>query len=84
MLYLYRRVVFGTVTREDVRAMLDLGWREKLVFAPLILLVFWMGIYPSSFLDPMKASVTAVIQRGQLAARSGPHLAQAADLAVQP
>jgi NADH-quinone oxidoreductase subunit M len=85
MLYLYRRVVFGTITREDVRGMLDLGWREKLVFAPLLLLVFWMGIYPSSFLDPMKASVTAVIERGQHAAKPGPSLAQAATaVPVQP
>jgi NADH-quinone oxidoreductase subunit M len=85
MLYLYRRVIFGTVTREDVRAMLDLGWREKLVFAPLILLVFWMGIYPSSFLDPMKPSVTAVIHRGQLAVRPAPRLADAAIVVpVQP
>ncbi|HVJ51257.1 MAG TPA: NADH-quinone oxidoreductase subunit M [Aliidongia sp.] len=84
MLYLYRRIIFGTITREDVRAMLDLSWREKLVFAPLIILVFWMGIYPSSFLDPMKPAVSAVIQRGQLAAASHPHLAQAGSATVQP
>src|SRR6266702_1934035 len=52
MLYLYRRVVFGTITRADVKAMLDLSPREVLVFAPLVALVLWMGLYPTSFLRP--------------------------------
>jgi NADH-quinone oxidoreductase subunit M len=66
MLYLYRRVIFGVITREDVKAMLDLSPREVLVFAPLLILVFWMGIYPSTFLDPMKPSITALIERGHV------------------
>src|SRR5215470_2306308 len=57
MLYLYRRVIFGTITREDLRSMTDLNLREKIVFAPLLLLVLWMGVYPSSFLVPIRASV---------------------------
>ncbi|MGE5268644.1 MAG: NADH-quinone oxidoreductase subunit M [Thiohalocapsa sp.] len=71
MLYLYRRVVFGTITRDDVRAMLDLSPREKAVFAPLLLLVLWMGIYPNSFLAPIRASVdhlVAQIHKAQTAA----------------
>jgi NADH-quinone oxidoreductase subunit M len=78
MLYLYRRVIFGTITREDVKGMLDLSWREKLIFAPLLALVFWMGIYPSSFLDPMKPSITAMIERGHFASQPAPHPVQAA------
>jgi NADH-quinone oxidoreductase subunit M len=83
MLYLYRRVVFGTITRADVRAMLDLSWREKLIFAPLIILVFWMGIYPSSFLDPMKPSITALIERGQVASLPHAHVAEVAQPVVK-
>jgi NADH-quinone oxidoreductase subunit M len=63
MLYLYRRIIFGTVTREDLRGMLDLNLREKLVFAPLLVLVFWMGVYPSSFLVPISASVDHLVQQ---------------------
>ncbi len=66
MLYLYRRVVFGTITREDVRAMLDLTPREILVFAPMIAIVLWMGIYPNSFLKPMQPSVANLIERVQV------------------
>jgi NADH-quinone oxidoreductase subunit M len=63
MLYLYRRIIFGTVTRADVKAMLDLNPREIVVFAPIIVLVLWMGIYPLTFLKPMQASVANLIER---------------------
>ena len=55
MLYLYRRVIFGVITRADVRAMLDLTPREIVIFAPMIAVVLWMGIYPASFLRPIAA-----------------------------
>ncbi|WP_142847035.1 NADH-quinone oxidoreductase subunit M [Telmatospirillum sp. J64-1] len=67
MLYLYRRVVFGKMTREDLKSIVDLSPREVAMFAPLILLVFWMGIYPSSFLDLMHASVGNLIDKYELA-----------------
>ena len=63
MLYMYRRVIFGTITRADLRGMLDLSLREKVVFAPLLVLVVWMGVYPNSFLRPIQASVDHVIQQ---------------------
>ncbi len=63
MLYLYRRVIFGTITRADVKAMLDLSPREVLVFAPLIAMVMWIGIYPNSFLHPLQASVGNLVER---------------------
>ncbi len=65
MLYLYRRIIFGVITREDVRAMLDLNPREVLVFAPMIAIVIWMGVYPSSFLKPMQPSIANLIERVQ-------------------
>ncbi len=61
MLWLYRRVIFGALTRVDLKQLSDLNWREKLIFAPLLALVLWMGIYPSSFLDIMAPSVEKLI-----------------------
>jgi NADH-quinone oxidoreductase subunit M len=61
MLYLYRRVIFGKMTKDDLMAILDLNWREKVVFAPLVALVLWMGIYPASFIDVMAPSVERLI-----------------------
>jgi NADH-quinone oxidoreductase subunit M len=69
MLYLYRRIIFGTITREDVRAMLDLNWREVAIFAPMIAIVLWMGVYPSSFLRPIQPSVANLVERVQAAVR---------------
>ena len=62
MLWLYRRVVFGELTKEDVKSMLDLSWREKMVFAPLVVLVFWMGIYPISFTSIFGPTVDAFVR----------------------
>jgi len=69
MLFLYRRIVFGTITRDDVRAMLDLNWREVVVFAPMIAIVLWMGVYPTSFLRPIQPSVANLVERVQVALR---------------
>lgn len=57
MLYLVRRLIYGELDKDDVKAMPDLNMREKIIFLPLILVVLWMGIYPNSFLDPVHASV---------------------------
>jgi NADH-quinone oxidoreductase subunit M len=67
MLYLYRRIIYGTITRDDVRAMVDLHWREVAVFAPMIAVVLWMGVYPSSFLRPLQPSVANLVERVQTA-----------------
>jgi NADH-quinone oxidoreductase subunit M len=67
MLYLYRRVIFGTLDKPYLQHILDLSLREKLVFAPLAILVLWMGVYPSSFLKPMDRSVTSLVADYQAA-----------------
>ncbi|MDA0240567.1 MAG: NADH-quinone oxidoreductase subunit M, partial [Proteobacteria bacterium] len=46
MLYLYRRVVFGQLTKENLKTILDLKPREVIIFAPLVAIVIFMGIYP--------------------------------------
>jgi NADH-quinone oxidoreductase subunit M len=62
MLYLYRRVIFGSITRADLKNILDLSPREWAVFAPLIALTLWMGIYPSSFTGFFDETVSAMVQ----------------------
>jgi NADH-quinone oxidoreductase subunit M len=62
MLWLYRRVIFGELVREELKSILDMNMREKAVFAPLVLLVLWMGIYPASFTTVMEASVDKLVQ----------------------
>lgn len=57
MLWLYRRIIFGTLTNPKLKDIKDLFSREVLCFAPLLLLTLWMGIYPKPFLNMMSASV---------------------------
>jgi len=60
-LWLYRQIIFGELTKDSLKAILDMNRREIAVFLPLVLLTVWMGIYPNSFLDPMAASVDKLV-----------------------
>ena len=71
MLYLYRRVVFGPITKESLVAIRDMNYREKIVFAPLIILVIWMGVYPTPFLDVMHVSVENMLDQINTALNEG-------------
>jgi NADH-quinone oxidoreductase subunit M len=62
MLYLYRRVIFGRLTKADLQGILDLSPREIAIFAPLVVVTLWMGIYPSSFTGFFDASVASMVQ----------------------
>ncbi len=63
MLYLYWRVVYGTQRNADAAAMPDLDNRELWLLAPIAAAVLWMGIYPESFLRPMRADVGRLVER---------------------
>jgi NADH-quinone oxidoreductase subunit M len=76
MLYLYRRVIFGTITHADLRNILDLSPREWTVFAPLIALTLWMGVYPSSFTGFFDESVAAMVQHHHAAVSNTVKFAQ--------
>ena len=63
MLYLYRRVVFGAPAADEARTMADLNPREVMILLPIALAVLWMGIYPASFLKPLRAPVANLLVR---------------------
>ncbi len=67
MLWLYRRVIFGKLTKDDLKSILDVSPREIAVFAPLVILTIWMGIYPTPFLDIMDASVANLVDQHKAA-----------------
>src|SRR6478735_9125834 len=71
MLYLYWRVAFGVQKNADAAAMPDLSPREWLMLAPLAAAVLWMGVYPESFLAPMRADIAALNARVARAAPEG-------------
>ncbi len=63
MLYLYRRIAFGPQKNADAAAMPDLEPREWLILAPLAAATLWMGVYPESFIAPMRQDVAAILVR---------------------
>jgi NADH-quinone oxidoreductase subunit M len=63
MLYLYRRVVFGTNANADAAAMPDLSAREWAILLPIAASALWMGIYPESFLRPIRRDIGTIMQR---------------------
>ncbi|HYD35977.1 MAG TPA: NADH-quinone oxidoreductase subunit M, partial [Allosphingosinicella sp.] len=67
MLWLYRRVIFGKLEKDDVKAMLDLSPREVAIFVPLILIVLWMGIYPASFTAVTGPTIDQLISNYEVA-----------------
>ena len=70
MLYLYRRVIFGEQKNADAAALPDLDAREMLMMASIAAVVLWMGVYPESFLAPMRQDIAALDAR---LARAKPH-----------
>ena len=61
-LWMLQRVALGQ-SRTSVAARLpDLNWRETATMTPLVVVVFWVGLYPGPFLNVMDASVTSLIQ----------------------
>ncbi|GAA0279656.1 NADH-quinone oxidoreductase subunit M [Alteraurantiacibacter aestuarii] len=71
MLYLYRRVAFGDQVNADAAAMPDLNHRELWLLAPIAAVVLWMGVYPESFLAPMRSDIAALDARLARAAPAG-------------
>ncbi|MFP5396317.1 MAG: NADH-quinone oxidoreductase subunit M [Alphaproteobacteria bacterium] len=63
MLYLYRRIAFGEQKNADAAAMPDLSAREWFMLAPIAAAVLWMGVYPESFLAPMRKDIAALDAR---------------------
>ena len=71
MLWLYWRICFGTNRNADAAAMPDLSLREWALLAPIAAVVLWMGVYPESFLAPMRNDIGAILARTDRAKPEG-------------
>ncbi|MBY0582374.1 MAG: NADH-quinone oxidoreductase subunit M [Sphingomonas sp.] len=71
MLYLYRRIALGDLVNDDVKVMPDLSMREISLLVPIALVVLWMGVYPESFLAPMRNDAATLVARVERARPAG-------------
>ena len=62
LLWMYKRVMFGPLTKEENKKLADLNAREVAIMLPIVVFIFWIGIYPSTFLSKTEASVEKLIE----------------------
>jgi NADH-quinone oxidoreductase subunit M len=61
MLWMFQRVIFGPVTHAENENLKDLSLRERLVFVPILILIFWMGVAPQPFIDRIEPALARTI-----------------------
>ncbi|HLA99158.1 MAG TPA: NADH-quinone oxidoreductase subunit M [Anaerolineales bacterium] len=69
MLYMFQKMFLGPADKEENLKLKDLNWREMLTLAPLLVFIFWIGLYPKPFFNLMAPAVdklVAVVQNAAL------------------
>jgi len=70
ILFMFQKLFLGPVTNEKNRNLSDLNWREIITLIPLLVLIFWIGLYPKPFfslMGPTVDNLVAVIQTAAIA-----------------
>ncbi len=73
MLYMFQKMFLGPLDKEENRALLDLNWREVVTLAPLLVFIFWIGLYPAPFFNLIAPAVDKLVAALQTAAVAGLH-----------
>lgn len=76
MLWMFQRVMFGECTNPKNQVLKDLSWREVAIFAPLILFIVWIGVYPHTFLHKTEATTAQFLATMEKAKGTQVSLAQ--------
>ena len=76
MLRMLQRVIWGGTNNPDQSRMYDLGWREAVTLAPLLVFVFWIGLAPEPFLRVMRPSLDHLLAQTGYHAQSALALAE--------
>ncbi|MCB0289676.1 MAG: NADH-quinone oxidoreductase subunit M [Calditrichaeota bacterium] len=66
LLWMFRRVMFGPLTEKN-RSLTDLDGREITIMIPIIVMIFWIGIYPSTFTQKTEKTVVALLEKAKAA-----------------
>src|SRR5262249_48862170 len=63
MLYLFQKVMYGPITHARNRELKDLSPREIFVFIPMLLMAFWLGMMPNTFLRDIDPAVQRTVSQ---------------------
>jgi NADH-quinone oxidoreductase subunit M len=72
MLYMFQKLFLGALDKPENMSLKDLNLREVLTLAPIVVLIFWIGLYPRPFFEliaPSVDKVVAVLNTAALAMR---------------
>jgi NADH-quinone oxidoreductase subunit M len=61
MLKMFQKMFLGPVTKDESKTLKDLNWREVITLVPLLIFIFWIGLYPKFFFDLMSPSVEQLV-----------------------
>ena len=70
ILFMFQKMFLGPVDKEENRRLLDLNWREIATLVPLLIFIFWIGLYPKPFfalIAPAVDKVVAIVQNAPFA-----------------
>jgi NADH-quinone oxidoreductase subunit M len=66
MLWMFQRVMFGKLTNPANENLKDLSAREIVIMLPLLLFVFWIGVYPNTFFEKMNPAIEQLLNQVQI------------------
>jgi NADH-quinone oxidoreductase subunit M len=61
MLFMFQKLFLGPLDKEENKGLKDLTWREVVTLVPIIVFIFWIGLYPKPFFTLMAPSVEKVV-----------------------
>ncbi|HEY43806.1 MAG TPA: NADH-quinone oxidoreductase subunit M [Anaerolineae bacterium] len=68
LLFMFQKLFLGPLDKEENKTLKDLNWREVVTLVPLILLIFWIGLYPRPFFNLIAPAVDKLVATLQAAA----------------
>jgi NADH-quinone oxidoreductase subunit M len=68
MLYMFQKLFLGPADKDENRSLLDINWREIVILVPIVILIFWIGLYPQPFFNLMAPAVDKLVASLQTAA----------------
>jgi len=68
MLYMFQKMFLGPATNEKNLKLKDLNWREIATLVPLLIFIFWIGLYPKPFFNLIAPAVDKLVATVEMAA----------------